>query len=219
VLDWQLCFSYVKKWFPSISVSIQDAVSIVNGGGVWWLCRSVTERCEGSNYTDCQNIGEIFIHVHMARVYKLILCIKCQLQNLNIRMAVVRLFDQSAFLLLKNGQLVCELFSDLFLVVYRIPVLCCVVPCRLFICRVSTNDLRHSTNKIRNPNMQTLNNIDSKLWQLQLMSECSDGVSFMTGSQSFSDEMVRNTCANSVFMLPEVSFQQWQFVSCLYPQS
>jgi len=35
------------------------------------------------------------------------------------------------------------------------------------------------------------------------MPECSDGGSFMTGSQSFS-EMVQNTSANSVFMLPEV---------------
>ena len=143
-LDWQLCLSCVKKWFPSISVSIQGAVSVVNGGGVWWLYSSVTEHFKGSNCTDRQNVEEIFIHVHTARLYKLILCIKCQLQHLNIRMAFVHLFGQSAFLLLKNGQLVCELFSALFPVVYRIPVLCCVVPCRLFICRVSTNDLHRS---------------------------------------------------------------------------
>jgi hypothetical protein len=143
-LDWQLCLSCVKKLFPSISVSIQGAVSVVNGGGVWWLYRPVTEHCERSNCTDCQNVGEIFVHVHMARVYRLILGVKCQLQNLRIRVALVHLFGQSSFLLLNNGRLVCELFSALFPVVYRIPVLCCVVSCRLFICRESTNDFRHS---------------------------------------------------------------------------
>ena len=144
VLDWQLYLSCVKKWFPNISVSIQGAVWVVNGGGVWWLYRSVTEHYEGSNCTDCQNVGEIFIHVHMARVYWLIQCVKCQLQNIRIRMAFVCLCGQSAFLLLKNGRLVCELFSAVFPVVYCIPVLCCVVLCRLFICRESTNDLHHS---------------------------------------------------------------------------
>lgn len=121
----------------------KDLKCFLIGGGVWWLYRSVTEHCEGSSCTDFQNVGEIFIHVHMARVYKLILCIKCQLQDVRIRMAFLRLFGQSAFLLLKSSQLVCELFSALF-PVYCIPVLCCVVPCRLFICRLSTNDLCHS---------------------------------------------------------------------------